>query len=157
MKGYSGRRFVFAVMLLVATHAGAQEPPASGDDYCHWNAKDFAIGAPLCGLRGEAARGRTLAADSHGGNCLACHRMPIPEEAFHGTIGPPLQGVGSRYSEAQLRLRVVDEQQVNPFTIMPGFYRDPSEANRVADAYWGKTFLSAQQVEDIVAYLVTLK
>ena len=83
--------------------------------------------------------------------------MPIPEEPFHGTIGPPLQGVGARYSAAQIRLRIVDEQQVNPFTIMPGFYRDPLEANRVADVYWGKTFLSAQQVEDLVAYLVTLK
>ena len=126
-------------------------------EYCAWEMHNFAIAEPLCGLVGDAGRGRALAADSHGGNCLACHQMPIPEEAFHGTVGPPLQGIGARYSAAQIRLRIVDEQQINPFTIMPGFYRDPAEANRVADAFWGRTFLSAQQVEDLVAYLVTLK
>lgn len=126
-------------------------------DYCAWEMQDFAIAEPLCGLVGDAERGRVLAADSHGGNCLACHQMPIPEESFHGTIGPPLHGIGARYSAAQIRLRIVDEQQINPMTIMPGFYRDPAKANRVADAHWGKTFLSAQQVEDLVAYLVTLK
>lgn len=125
--------------------------------YCAWQMHEFAIAEPLCGLVGDAVRGRALAADGHGGNCLACHAMPIPEASFHGTVGPPLHGVGARYTAAQLRLRIVDEQQVNPMTIMPGFYRDPAKANRIADEYWGKTFLSAQQVEDLVAYLVTLK
>jgi sulfur-oxidizing protein SoxX len=68
-----------------------------------------------------------------------------------------LQAIGARYTAAQIRLRIVDEQQVNPMTIMPGFYRDPKLGNRVANDYWGKTFLTAQQVEDLVAYLVTLK
>ena len=64
----------------------------------------------------------------------------------------------ARYALAPgARLRIVDEQQINPMTIIPGFYRDPARANRVADDYWGKTFLSAQQIEDLVAYLVTLK
>jgi L-cysteine S-thiosulfotransferase len=108
-------------------------------------------------LRGDPVRGRAIAADSHAGNCLTCHRMPIPEESFHGTLGPPLTQVGARYSEGQLRMRVVDEQSVNPSTIMPGFYRDPRLLNRVAEDYRGKTFLSAQQVEDVVAYLATLK
>lgn len=125
--------------------------------YCNWQVNDFAIDAPLCGLDGDPDRGRLLAADSHAGNCLACHMMPIDEEPFHGTVGPPLHGVGARYSAGQIRLRIVDEQQVNPATIMPGFYRDPAKANRIAGAFWGKTFLSAQQVEDLVAYLVTLK
>lgn len=125
--------------------------------YCAWQAEDFAITLSLCSLTGDPANGRALAADSHGGNCLACHQMPIDEEAFHGTIGPPLQGVGMRYSAAQIRLRIVDEQQINPMTIMPGFYRDPAQANRIAGEFWGKTFLTAQQVEDLVAYLVTLK
>lgn len=148
-------------LLLVTLLPGLLGAEVNGEQsehsYCAWEAKQFAIEEPLCGLIGDAARGRELAADSHAGNCLACHRMPIPEESFHGTIGPPLQGVGARYTPAQLRVRVVDEQQVNPFTIMPGFYRDPRFANRVADEFWGKTFLTAQQVEDIVAYLVTLK
>ena len=154
---YPGEGILSAILLGCTLAAHATDVVPVAEDYCDWQATGFAIEQPLCGLSGDVARGRELAADSHGGNCLACHRMPIPEESFHGTIGPPLDGVGSRYTEAQLRLRVVDEQQVNPFTIMPGFYRDPAQANRVADGFWGKTFLSAQQVEDIVAYLVTLK
>jgi len=130
----------------------------SRQQYCDWQTKDFAIEEPLCGLPpGDPQRGRALAVDSHAGNCLACHRMPIPEEPFHGTVGPPLDAVGARYTAAQIRLRIVDEQQINPMTVMPGFYRDPKLANRLADAFWGKTFLTAQQVEDLVAYLVTLK
>ena len=149
----SGLAVILAIGLVADRVTAADGETA----YCAWEMQDFAIAEPLCGLVGDAERGRVLAADSHGGNCLACHQMPIPEESFHGTIGPPLNGIGARYSEAQIRLRIVDEQQINPFTIMPGFYRDPAEANRVADAYWGKTFLSAQQVEDLVAYLVTLQ
>ncbi len=145
---------VVLALCLVADRVTAADGEAA---YCAWEMQDFAIAEPLCGLVGDAERGRMLAADSHGGNCLACHEMPIPEEPFHGTIGPPLHGIGARYNAAQIRLRIVDEQQVNPFTIMPGFYRDPAEANRVADAYWGRTFLSAQQVEDLVAYLMTLQ
>jgi len=140
----------FAVPSL-ATDAFSQESD------CAWQAREYAIESPLCGLVGDPGRGRALAADRHAGNCLACHQMPIPEEAFHGTLGPPLDGVGARYSAAQIRLRIVDEQQINPMTVMPGFYRDPKLANRVADPYWGKTFLTAQQVEDLVAYLMSLK
>lgn len=125
-------------------------------DYCAWEAVGFAIGQPLCGLVGDPDRGRATAADPHGGNCLACHRMPIPEQPAHGTIGPPLYGVGARLSPGEIRLRVVDEHQLNPASIMPGFYRDPRLLNRVADAFWGRTFLSAQQVEDLVAYLSSL-
>ena len=145
----------FTMASMGVTSAMADAP---GDDvFCAWQMEGFAIEEPLCGLTGDPVRGRALAADTHGGNCLACHRLPIPEESFHGTIGPPLDGIGARYSAAQIRLRVVDEQQINPFSIMPGFYRDPTLNNRVADAYWGKTMLDAQQIEDLVAYLVTLK
>jgi len=146
---------LFVTASLFGACASAEDGVARG--YCEWQMQDFSIQAPLCGLTGDPQRGRRIAADSHGGNCLACHQMPIPEEPFHGTVGPSLQGVGARYTAAQIRLRIVDEQQVNPMTIMPGFYRDPARANRVADGYWGKTFLTAQQVEDLVAYLVTLR
>ena len=135
--------------------AGEQLPlPA---DFCRWEVQAYAIEQPLCGLQGDPERGRLVVADSHGGNCLACHRMPIPEESLHGTVGPPLDGLAGRMSTGQLRLHVVDQRQFNPQTIMPGFYRDPRLANRVADAFFGKTFLSAQQVEDVVAYLGTLQ
>ncbi|MGB0723565.1 MAG: sulfur oxidation c-type cytochrome SoxX [Gammaproteobacteria bacterium] len=136
--------------------SAADRPPLPAD-YCHWEMQQFEIREPLCGLTGDPVRGRALAIDQHAGNCLACHVMPVPEEDFHGTVGPPLTGVGARLSEAMIRLRVVDERQLNPMTIMPGFYRDPRLANRVADGFYGKTFLTAQQVEDIVAYLKSLK
>ncbi|MCW8962876.1 MAG: hypothetical protein OQL16_03690, partial [Gammaproteobacteria bacterium] len=102
-------------------HVASAEPIPLPTDYCHWEVKNFAIEEPLCGLQGDAERGRKIAADNHGGNCLACHMMPIPEEPLHGTVGPPLYGVGARLTEGQIRLRIVDEQKVNPITIMPGF------------------------------------
>ncbi len=151
------RAWVFVVALVAVGQPLWAADAATNDDYCRWQAENFAIQQPLCGLQGDPERGRKIAADSHAGNCLACHKMPIDEEPFHGTVGPPLVGVGARYTAAQIRLRIVDEQQINPMTIMPGFYRDPKLANRVAEEFWGKTFLTAQQVEDVVAYLVTLK
>lgn len=117
----------------------------------------FAIKAPIGGRKGDATRGRKLVADRNKGNCLACHSMPIPEESFHGSIGPSLAGLASRMTEAQIRLRVVDEQQINPASIMPGYYRDPKLIHRVLWEYEGLTILTAQEVEDMVAYLVTLK
>lgn len=148
---------LFTTIGLLSAFAGRAGDAPVEQHYCGWQVKDLAIEASLCGLAGDPDRGRMLAADSHAGNCLACHQMPIPEESFHGTVGPPLDAVGARYTAAQIRLRIVDERQINPMTIMPGFYRDPKLANRIADEYWGKTFLTAQQVEDLVAYLVTLR
>lgn len=145
------------VFLLVSSVCVAADDIPLPPGYCQWQVDGDAIEAPLCGLQGNAERGRRIVIDSHAGNCLACHRMPIAEESLHGTVGPPLDGVAARLSQGQLRLRVVDERRLNPVTIMPGFYRDPRLANRVADAYWGKTFMDAQQVEDVVAYLETLK
>jgi len=127
------------------------------DAYLNWEMRDYAIEQPLGGLKGDAARGRAIARDRSRGNCLACHQMPIPEEEFHGTLGPSLHGIGARLTEGQIRLRIVDQKQVNPMTIMPGFYRDPRHFNRVADEYEGKTILTPREVEDLVAYLVTLK
>jgi len=124
--------------------------------YCQWTAVQFEIREPLCAMEGDARRGREIAADTHLGNCIACHQMPIPERDFHGSLGPPLHNVAARYTEAQLRMRIVDERQINPATVMPGFYADPRRANRVMDEYWDKTILGAQQVEDVIAYLKTL-
>jgi sulfur-oxidizing protein SoxX len=130
---------------------------AAEEAYVSWNMREYAIEEPLAGLKGDAVRGMAIARDRRRGNCLACHRMPIPEEDFQGTIGPPLQDVGLRLTEGQIRLRIVDQKQINPMSIMPGFYRNPKYYNRVADEYEGKTPLSPQEVEDLVAYLVTLK
>lgn len=127
------------------------------EKYIPWQMENYAINAPIAGLIGNAKRGRDIVKRKDKGNCLACHAMPIPEESFHGTVAPPLQGIASRLNEGQVRLRVVDETKIIPTTIMPGFYKNPKEVNRVADEFWGKSVLSAQEVEDVVAYLMTLK
>jgi sulfur-oxidizing protein SoxX len=94
--------------------------------------------------------------DRQVGLCLLCHSGPFPEERFQGNLAPDLTGVGARLSSGQIRLRIVDASRVNPQTIMPAYYRTEN-LQRVAPAYRGKTVLSAQQIEDIVAFLVTLK
>ncbi len=124
--------------------------------YVEWTTKGLSIPEPLGGLRGEPQRGKAVVVDRERGNCLACHYMPIPEEPMHGTVGPPLNGVGARLTEGELRLRVVNEQLVNPDTIMPGFYQHPGKFNRPHPGFM-TTVLTAQEVEDVVAYLVTLK
>lgn len=130
-------------------------PPA--EPYCQWKVEKFAIEKPLCGYTGNAKRGKAIASDGSKGNCLACHQLPIDGIEAYGTIGPPLAGIGSRQSEGFIRLRVVDTRNINPMSIMPGFYRDPKLINRPGKPYIGRTFLTAQQVEDVIAYLVTLK
>jgi len=117
---------------------------------------DSSIPESLTGKPGDPANGRKLAINRKKGNCLACHMMPIPEQQFHGNLGPSLVGVGERYDEGELRLRVVDAKVVNPDTTMPAFYRS-SGLHRVLKKFQGKTILAAQDVEDIVAYLTTLK
>ena len=148
------------ILLLVAfvpVTGMTEDTAALPENYCGWEAKDYAIEEPLCGLSGDALRGKEIASDSHTGNCLACHQLPIPGIEAYGTIGPPLQGIASRLTEAQIRVRIVDTRNINPMSIMPGFYRDPRLINRPAKPYRGKTFLTAQQVEDVIAYLATLK
>lgn len=130
--------------------------PVSAAGLVKYEIKDDAIAASLTGKAGDPANGKKLAINRKKGNCLACHAMPIPEQAFHGNIGPTLKGVGSRYKAGELRLRVVDSKVLNADTIMPAFYRD-SGFHRVLKGFEGKTIISAQDVEDIVAYLVTLK
>jgi sulfur-oxidizing protein SoxX len=81
--------------------------------------------------------------------------MPLPQRQFHGTIGPPLDGVGSRYTAAELRLRLVDPKMINPATMMPAYFKVEG-LHHVLERYRGKPILTAQQVEDVVAYLLTL-
>ena len=115
-----------------------------------------AIPRSLTGAPGDPARGRKIVATRTQGLCLLCHSGPIPEERFQGNLAPDLAGAGSRWSEGQLRLRLVDSRLLNPDTIMPSYYRiDGFE--RVAPAWRGKPVLTAEQIEDVVAYLATLK
>ena len=108
------------------------------------------------GAAGDAARGRALILARESANCVLCHSLPDPAVRFSGNVGPPLGGIARTLSVAQLRLRVVDDMRVNPKTIMPSYYRTYG-FDRVANAYRGRPILDAGQVEDIVAYLATLK
>ena len=115
-----------------------------------------AIPASLTGQPGDAARGRAIVANRSTGLCLLCHSGPIAEERFQGDLAPSLAGAGSRWSEGQLRLRIADGARLNADTIMPPYYRTTG-LQRVVRNFDGKTILSAVQVEDVVAYLATLK
>ena len=115
-----------------------------------------AIPASLTGAPGDAERGLKIVTNRQVGLCLLCHSGPYPQDRFQGTMAPDLKGTGSRWSEGQLRLRIVDGRQLNPATIMPPYYRVDG-LERVAPAFRGKTILSAEQVEDVVAYLMTLR
>lgn len=149
-----------ALLLFLSMNNGFADSVSTlpeAEPYCQWQVTELAIEKPLCGLTGDAERGKAIASNSSKGNCLACHRLPIDGIEAYGTIGPPLAGIGSRQSEGYIRLRVVDTRNINPMSIMPGFYRDPRLINRPGKHYIGRTFLTAQQVEDVIAYLVTLK
>ena len=115
-----------------------------------------AIPRSLDGLAGDAVRGRAIVASRQQGLCLLCHSGPFPEERFQGTLAPSLAGAGSRWSAGQLRLKLVDGQRLNPDSIMPPYYRTEG-LQQVGREWRGKTIFSAQQLEDVVAYLQTLK
>jgi sulfur-oxidizing protein SoxX len=115
-----------------------------------------AIPQPLASRPGDATRGRAIVANRSVGLCLLCHSGPIPEERFQGTLAPSLAGAGTRWSDGQLRLRIADGARLNPDTIMPPYYRTIG-LQRVAKGFESKTILTAEQVEDVVAYLATLK
>jgi sulfur-oxidizing protein SoxX len=117
---------------------------------------DDAIPASLTGAKGDAARGRAIVANRQVGLCLLCHSGPIPEERLQGTLAPDLQGAGGRWSEGQLRLRLVDAARLNPDTIMPPYYRVDG-LNRVAPSFRGRPVLTAEQIEDVIAFLATLR
>jgi sulfur-oxidizing protein SoxX len=115
-----------------------------------------AIPQSLTGQPGDPQRGREVVMSRQLGNCLLCHGMPIPEERFQGNIGPDLSGVATRLSEGQIRLRIVDSSRLNPATIMPLYYRVEG-LQRVMAAYRDRPVLTAEQVEDAVAFLLTLR
>jgi L-cysteine S-thiosulfotransferase len=140
-------RLAACLLYAAAAGAGAQTAPVVAGD-----------GIPLrfSPQPGDAARGRSIVANRQVGLCLLCHSGPIPEERFQGNLAPDLAGAGSRWTEAQLRLRIADSRRVNPASVMPAYYRTEG-LMRVAPAWQGKTVLDAQQVEDVVAYLSTLR
>ncbi len=115
-----------------------------------------AIPASLTGRKGDATRGRAIVTDRQVGLCMLCHSGPFPDVRFQGTLAPDLRGAGARWSEAQLRLRIVDAGKLNPDTIMPPYYRIEG-LDRVAARFRGKPVLNAGQIEDVLAFLITLQ
>lgn len=144
------------VLPLAAFWLAASHVQATADTDITYMISGDRIEAPLAGLAGDAERGRRIVLDRAVGNCLICHAVPEPNELFMGNLGPPLEGIGRTLSSAQLRLRVVDARRLNENTIMPPYHRT-SGLSRVAPQYRGKPVLSAQDVEDVVAYLVSLQ
>ena len=117
---------------------------------------DDGIPRSLTGAKGDPARGRAIVVNRQVGLCLLCHSGPFPEERFQGNFAPDLSGAGKRSTEAQLRLRIADSSRINPATIMPAYHRTEGLV-RVAPAWRGKPVLTAGQIEDVVAFLMTLK
>ncbi|MEP7294825.1 MAG: sulfur oxidation c-type cytochrome SoxX [Burkholderiales bacterium] len=120
------------------------------------HAAEDAIDTPLTDTPGDAARGRAIVVNRQLGLCLLCHSGPFAEERFQGTMAPDLAGTGARWSEGQLRLRLVDSRRIDPQSIMPSYRRSEGFV-RVGAAWQGKAVLSAQQVEDVVSFLRTLQ
>jgi sulfur-oxidizing protein SoxX len=141
---------VLAAVLAGVSPASAQEPlvpyVVAGD----------AIAQPLTGRKGDPARGRAIVTNRQVGLCLLCHSGPLPEERLQGTLAPDLKGAGARWSEGQMRLRIVDAGRLNADTIMPPYYRIDG-LQRVAAPFRGKPVLSAEQIEDVVAFMMTLR
>jgi L-cysteine S-thiosulfotransferase len=138
----------FAAMLVAAGCAmGAASGAASAQD---------SIPASLTGGKGDPARGRAIVTNRQLGLCLLCHSGPFPEEPFQGNLAPDLAGAGKRSTEGQLRLRIADSSRINPATIMPAYHRTDG-LTRVAPAWRGKPILTPEQIEDVVAFLTTLK
>ena len=141
-------KWLAAAALALPSIAGAQGLRA-------YEVVDDSIPASLTGMPGDASRGRALVLNRTS-TCILCHSGPFPETRFQGDLAPNLAGAGSRWSEGQLRLRVADASRLNAATIMPSYYRVEGLV-RVAPAWRDKPILSAEQIEDIVAYLAGLR
>jgi sulfur-oxidizing protein SoxX len=142
-------------MVLLVAAMVAMPAAARCDALRPYAVVDDAIVASLTGNPGDPARGRAIVVNRQF-TCLLCHSGPFAEKRFQGDLAPSLAGTGARWTEAQLRLRVVDAARLNAATIMPSYYRIDG-LHRVGEAWSGKPILSAEQVEDVVAYLATLR
>ncbi|UPY35588.1 sulfur oxidation c-type cytochrome SoxX [Sediminicoccus sp. KRV36] len=139
------------LVILATGHDAASQ----GESLVPFQVVDDAIPQPLTASPGDAARGRAIALDRAKGNCITCHELPVRAD-FQGNLGPPLAGVAARYSLGELRLRVVDGKRLNPESNMPSYYRTHGLV-AVRRESVGRPILTAQEVEDVLAYLQTLR
>jgi len=154
-------RIAIAASFVIFTTAAAAQPTTQAIEARSGGVAAFRVtadGIPeaIDGAKGDAERGRALIVAREAANCVLCHALSDPGVRFSGNLGPALDGIARKLTVAQLRLRMVDDLRVNPTTVMPSYYRVEG-LDRVASAYRGKPILEASQVEDIVAYLATLK
>lgn len=150
---FGGPVLAIAASLVTWVHPGARVCAAEGPRQVI--VIGDAIPLSLTGTPGDAARGREIAFDRDRGNCPICHVIPASDQNLHGDVGPSLEGVAGRLSEGQLRLRLVDGRRINPASIMPSYYRLEG-LKRVAASYAGATILRADEIEDVLAFLMTL-
>ncbi len=143
------------VLLSLAAVALCCAPASAQEALRSYEIVGDAIPKSLTGEPGDPERGRDIVVKRES-TCLLCHSGPFPEQRFQGDLSPNLKGTGARWSEGELRLRLVDATRLNPATIMPSYYRVDG-LTRVAQNYRGKPVLTAEQIEDVVAYLTTLK
>ena len=151
-RGWTG--WLALAWLLVAVAAPAQGPPEP-QELVPFEIIDFAIPEPLAEVPGDPVRGLAIVIDATNATCLICHTMPIPDQPDQGNLAPDLAGVGSRYTGAELRLRLVNAKFLNPDTIMPAYYWLEGLV-RVQEQYAGQTVYGPQDIEDVIAYLLTL-
>ena len=130
-------------------------PSTAQDALVPYTVVGEAIPKSLTGKAGDPENGRAIVVKRES-TCLLCHSGPFPDQRFQGDLSPNLKGTGSRWSEGELRLRLVDASRLNPVTIMPSYYRIDG-LTRVAANFRGKPVLTAEQIEDVVAFLMTLK
>ena len=147
-----GAAGVVLMSLALCTSVRAQAP----ERLVAYQVVGDAIPQVLTNTPGDAARGRAIVTNKQLGLCLLCHTGPFTEEPFQGNLAPDLGSVGARFTEGQLRLRLVDGRRVNPVSIMPAYHRTDGLV-RVGPVWQGKPLLAAQQVEDVVAFLLTLR
>lgn len=144
------------LVLALAGAAPAAAEPGMPESLAPVRIVGDAIPDSLTGRPGDPARGRAIVGGRTRGLCLLCHAGPFPEERFQGNLAPDLAGAGVRWSEGQLRLRLVDGRRLNPDTIMPSYYRLDG-LTRVGAAWRDRPILRADEIEDVVAYLSGLK
>lgn len=154
------RMSCLAAALAVAVGSGAVAAEIAPGDV---QFVDGAVPTPLTATPGDPVEGRKVLGSRSLGNCIACHaNTEMSDVAWHGEVGPPLDGAGSRWTEAELRGIVANAKIMFPESMMPSFYKVDGFI-RPGDAYTGKPakeitpLLTAQQIEDVVAYLATLK
>jgi L-cysteine S-thiosulfotransferase len=146
----------FAAGAAVLVGAAGLSATAGEESLVPYTVVGDAIPASLTGTGGDPDRGRAIVLDRRLGACLLCHAGPFFEEKLHGTLAPDLSGAASRWTAGEFRLRLVDPTRFNPATIMPAYYRVEG-LTRVGAAWRDKPILSAEQIEDVIAFLLTLR